>query len=223
MAKERKEGAPACGLYLRIVDDKPFEEAFPALREATFVINRSAYEKNLHVLEVGGDPADTDSVDRLNALVLAGKHDGLVVIVREHAALASQAQADGVLLDNPEDIAPARELLGPDAIIGLRCGLSRHTAEKAMNAGADYVSFASGGRGDVLPPESLILWWGAGSETPALVEGSLTNDDCARYVRAGATFLEGTDYVWNHPQGIKQGTVDMLYAIELALDSQSVQ
>lgn len=223
MAKETKKGAPACGLYLRIVDDRPFEEAFAALREAAFVINRSAYEKNLHVLEVGGDPADADSVDRLNALVLAGKHDGLVVIVRGHAALASQAGADGVLLDNPEDIAPARELLGPDAIIGLRCGLSRHTAENAMGAGVDYVSFASGGRGDVLPPESLILWWGARSEIPALIEGHLTNDDCARYVHAGATFLEGTDYVWNHPQGIKQGTVDMLYAIELALNSQSVQ
>jgi len=223
MAKERKEGAPACGLYLRIVDDKPFEEAFPALREATFVINRSAYEKNLHVLEVGGDPADPESIQRLEALVLAGKHDGLVVIVREHAALASQTQADGVLLDNPEDIAPAREMLGPDAIIGLRCGLSRHTAEKAIDADADYVSFASGGRGDVLPPESLILWWGTRSEIPALVEGHLTNDDCARYVHAGATFLEGTDYVWSHPKGIKQGAVDMLYAIELALDSQSVQ
>ena len=151
--KEVKKGAPACGLYLRIADDKPFEDAFRDLREAAFVINRSSYEKNLHVLEVGGDPMDVDSTDRLRALVLGGKQNGLVVIVRGQAGLAFAAEADGVLLDKADDIAPAREVMGPDAIIGLRCGLSRQAAERAIDQGVDYISFASGGRGDVLPPE----------------------------------------------------------------------
>lgn len=221
--KEVKQGAPDCGLYLRIADDKPFEEAFRDLREAAFVLNRSAYEKNLHVLEVGGDHLDIDSTDRLKALVLGGKQNGLVVIVRGHAGLGFAVEADGVLLDKLDDLANAREVMGPDAIIGVRCGLSRHTAEKAAEAGADYITFASGGRGNVLPPESLIGWWSATSDLPALVEGSITNDDCSRYVQAGATFVEGTDYVWNHPKGIKQGTIDMLYAIDLAMESLSIQ
>lgn len=221
--KEVKKGAPACGLYLRIADDKPFEEAFRDLREAAFVINRSSYEKNLHVLEVGGDPMDVESTDRLRALVLGGKQNGLVVIVRGQAGLAFATEADGVLLDKADDISSAREVMGPDAIIGLRCGLSRQAAENAADQGVDYISFASGGRGDVLPPESLISWWRVKSEVPALVEGHITNDDCGRYVRAGATFVEATGYVWGHPQGIKQGTIDMLYAIDLAAQSQSVQ
>ena len=223
MTKDVKQGAPACGLYLRIADDKPFEAAFRDLREAAFVINRSSYEKNLHVLEVGGDPMDVESTDRLRALVLGGKQNGLVVIVRGYAGLAFASEADGVLLDKAEDIANAREVLGPDAIIGLRCGLSRQTADRALDQGADYISFASGGRGDVLPPESLISWWSVKSELPALVEGNITNDDCGRYVRAGATFVEATDYVWKHPQGIKQATIDMLYAIDLAAQAQTIQ
>lgn len=220
--KQKKQGAPACGLYLRIADDKEFEAAFRDLREAAFVINRSAYEKNLHVLEVGGDPMDVDSTDRLKALVLGGKQNGLVVIVRGHAGLAFAVEADGVLLDKLEDVANAREVMGPDAIIGLRCGLSRQTAEKAAEAEVDYISFA-GVSDHILPPETLIAWWGASSEVPALVEGRLTNDDCGRYVHAGATFLDASDYVWNHAKGIKQGTIDMLYAIELAMEKQSVQ
>lgn len=223
MTKEKKEGAPQAGLYLRIADDKPFEDAFRAMREAAFVINRSAYEKNLHVLEVGGDPLDVDSTDRLRALVLGGQQNGLVVIVRGHAGLAFAVEADGVFLDKAEDLANAREVLGEDAIIGLRCGLSRQTAEDAEAGGiADYISFAAAAD-HILPPESLIAWWGTRSETPALVEGKITNDECGRYVRAGATFIDGSDYVWNHPQGIKQGTVDMLYAIELAMENQPLQ
>lgn len=221
MTKETKKGAPQAGLYLRIADDKPFEDAFRILREASFVINRSAYEKNLHVLEVGGDIADTDSIDRLKALVLGGQQNGLVVIVRSHAGLAAMVEADGVLLDKAEDIAPARAVMGENAIIGLRCGLSRQMAEAAEESGiVDYVSFAAA---HVLPPETLIAWWGARSEIPALVEGKITNDECGRFVRAGATFIDASDYVWNHPKGVKQGTVDMLYAIDLAMETISIQ
>ena len=223
MTKEKKKGAPQAGLYLRIADDKPFEDAFREMREAAFVINRSSYEKNLHVLEVGGDPMDVDSTDRLKALVLGGKQNGLVVIVRGHAGLAFAVEADGVLLDKAEDVANAREVMGEDAIIGLRCGLSRQAAEDADKASiVDYISFAATAE-HILPPETLISWWGARAETPALVEGKITNDECGRYVRAGATFIDASDYVWNHPKGIKQGTVDMLYAIDLVMENQSVQ
>ncbi|HEY0900821.1 MAG TPA: thiamine phosphate synthase [Micavibrio sp.] len=222
-AKEKKAGAPQAGLYLRIADDQPFEEAYRALREAAFVINRSSYEKNLHVLEVGGDALDVDSTDRLKALVLGGQQNGLVVIVRGDAGLAFAVEADGVLLDKPEDVANARAVMGEDAIIGLRCGLSRQLAEAAAAEGlVDYIAFAAIAA-HILPPETLVGWWGARSEIPALVEGKFTNDDCGRYVRAGATFIEGSDYIWNHPKGIKQGTVDMLYAIDLAMESHGIQ
>jgi len=217
-----KKGAPSAGLYLRIADDMPFEDAFRDLREAAFVINRSEYEKNLHVLEVGGDPMDVDSTDRLKALVLGGRQNGLVVIVRGHAGLAFAVEADGVLLDKMDDIANARQVMGDDAIIGLRCGLSRATAEKAIDQGVDYISFYATAD-SILPPETLVSWWSFKSDIPALIEGRITNDDCGRYVQAGATFIEGTSYVWEHPKGVKQGTVDMLYAIDLAIERQTVQ
>lgn len=223
MSKEVKKGAPACGVYLRIAEDKPLEDANRDIREAAFVINRSSYEKNLHVLELDGESGNAEASQRLLALAEIGKKNGMVVIVRGPAWLASAAEADGVLLAKAEEIVQAREIMGEDGIIGLRCGLSRMTAEKAADMGVDYISFASGGRGDILPQDSLISWWSVKSEVPALVEGKISNDDCGRYVCAGATFVEATDYVWNHPQGIKQGTIDMLYAIDLALQSRSVQ
>ncbi|QQG35930.1 MAG: thiamine phosphate synthase [Micavibrio aeruginosavorus] len=223
MAKETKKGAPACGLYLRVADDLPFETAMAQIREAAFVINRSAYEKNMNVLEIGGSLDDEEGLLRMQALVELARQLGVVAIVRNHAGLAFAAEADGVILEKIEDVEAARAVMGSDAIIGVRCGLSRLTAEKALDVRVDYISFAAGGRGDVLPPESLVGWWSVKSDTPCLIEGSLTNDDCGRYVRAGATFLEASDYVWNHPKGIKQGTIDMLYAIELAMESQSVQ
>lgn len=223
MTKETKKGAPACGLYLRVADDLPFETAIARIREAAFVINRSAYEKNMNVLELGGDLVDAEAPERLAALVQLGQHEGMVVIVREQAGLAFAAKADGVILSNIDHLESARAVLGDDAIIGLRCGLSRMMAEKTLGLGVDYISFAAGGRGDVLPPESLIVWWSVKTDTPCLVEGPLTNDDCGRYVRAGATFLEATDYVWQHPKGTKQGVVDMLYAIDLAMENITLQ
>lgn len=212
-----------CGLYLRVADDLPFETAMVQIREAAFVINRSAYEKNMNVLEIGGHMDDEDGLLRTQALVELARQLGMVVIVRHSAGLAQAAQADGVILEKLEDVAYARAVVGEEAIIGVRCGLSRMTAEKALGVGADYISFAAGGRGDVLPPESLVSWWSVKSDTPCLVEGALTNDDCGRYVRAGATFLEATAYVWEHPKGIKQGTVDMLYAVDVAMENIAIQ
>ncbi|MFN3827001.1 MAG: thiamine phosphate synthase [Micavibrio sp.] len=220
--KDVKEGAPSCGLYFSMPDDVPLEQANRMIREAAFVINRSSYERNMNVLELGAGIGDAEALERLVTLVAVGRREGMVVIIRNDAELAKDAEADGVILDDPDALAAAREMVGPDGIMGLRCGLSRASAEKALALEVDYVSFHAAAH-HLLPPESLISWWSVKTDIPCLVEGGLTNDDCARYVRAGATFVEASFYVWDHPQGIKQGTVDMLYAIDLAMENITFQ
>jgi len=112
-------------------------------------------------------------------------------------------------------VSSARTALGDDAIVGLGCGLCRATAQRARDVAVDYVSF---GLPDALPPVDLVGWWATLTDTPALVRGPVDNDNAGVFVQAGASFLECGDYILAHPKGILQGTVNMLYAIELALE-----
>lgn len=223
MASDRIEGAPACGLYIVVPPAFAPEEIMPRLRHIFFVTNRSAYERNMHVLEIAHEVDSFDFGARAATVAALGKGAGFAVILRgKGAAAAWQAQkieADGVLLDDPADIAPVRAILGPEAIIGLRCGLSPERADEAREAGVDYVSFGYPDRSQ-LPPEEVVKLWAWRDETPVLVEGPMTNDDCDEYVKAGATFFDSGSYILDHPDGIMQATANMLFAIDLALGVQ---
>lgn len=222
--KGRVQGAPACGLYIVLPAGFTAEDMIPKLRHLVFVANRSGYQKNMHVIEIAHEAAAEDFAERAGPVVAFGRGAGFVVVIRgkgQKAALQAQTlQADGILLDELEHMAEARSFLGDDAIIGLRCGLSPERADEARAAGADYVTFGYPDRGR-LPPEDIVKLWAWAAETPVLVEGPLSNDDIDDYVKAGATFFDATHYIFGHAEGVMQGTVNMLYAIDLALGIQS--
>ena len=221
--QDRVQGAPACGLYVVIPPHFKLDEVLPHLRYLIFVTKRSHYEKNMHVIEIAHEVASDDFTERAAPLVEMARGGGFVTIVRgKGQKAAEQARAllaDGVLLDELDDVQPARELLGMDAIIGLRCGLSPERADEAREAGADYVSFGYPDRSR-LPPEDIVKLWAWAADTPVLVEGPLTNDDIDDFVKAGATFFDSGTYILNHADGVMQGTVNMLFAIDLALGIQ---
>lgn len=196
----------------------------PQMRHLFFVANRSGYKKNMHVIEIAHEAGAGDFAERAGPVVALARGAGFVAVIRGKgqavADMARTVQSDGVLLDELEDIATVRECLGMDAIIGLRCGLSPERADEARAAGADYVSFGYPDRGR-LPPEDIVKLWAWSADTPVLVEGPLTNDDIDDYIKAGATFFDAGSYIFKHPEGIMQGTVNMLFAIDLALGIQS--
>ena len=69
---------------------------------------------------------------------------GRSLIVNDDAALAAAVGADGVHLGEDDgSIAAARELLGPDRIIGVSCYDDFERARAGVAAGADYVAFGS--------------------------------------------------------------------------------
>src|SRR5690606_19492920 len=119
-----KKGAPDCGLYVRIEADFEPEPTIARLRQLFFVTNASDYEKNMHAVEIVPS-AEPGFVDKAKVLVDMIKVNGFVAIIRDDAALAVKTGADGVLLGlgKGKDLPQARELLGEERIVGMRCGL----------------------------------------------------------------------------------------------------
>lgn len=215
-------GAPECGLSIRIEPGYQFETLLGQLRDIFFIAKLSQYQRNMHILELPTAALTADMSEEMRGITFYAQKSGFVAIARGDAASAKDRAADGVLLEQITEIAPARALLGEEAIIGLRCGASRELAEQALQAGIDYVSFSAPHGGEILPPD-IIVWWSALSDIPCLIEGRLNADNCGAYVRAGATFIDATDFIFHQPVDIKpvdikQGTADMLFAIERALE-----
>lgn len=205
-----------CGLYLVLPDHWTDEAFLKSMGDVFRALNASPYEKNNHVIELRQVNAGGDPLFEGKAMALAelSRQQGIVFIVHGDAQRAKKYAADGVLLDQADDIAQARALLGKDAIIGVRCGTDRQVAGAALEAGADYVAFSDMARGYIDP--ALVRWWSDQTDIPCLVEGRYTNDDCAFYVQADAYFIEASQYVWNHEKGVMQGIVNMTHAIDLA-------
>lgn len=208
-------GAPACGLYICVPDDFSIEDMVEKLRQVFFAAKQSSYDKHMHVLELPQADGSPESEINIRALIAYAKHSGFVTILRQNHKQAVDFDADGVLVNDLQDIGPARESLGDERIVGLRCGDDRDVARRGLDIGVDYVIFPDG-------PNLLgnIGWWTTQTDHPVLPETPLTNNNCAPYVRAGATFINATHFLFTHPKGQMQATVDMLYAIDLALKGE---
>ena len=128
-------------------------------------------------------------------------------IVNDSAKLAKRLRADGVHLGQGDgDVREARDLLGPDAQIGVTCHDSRHIGMEAGEKGADYIAF-----GAFFPSETkdaktraeieLLEWWSLTMEIPSVAIGGITPANAAPLIEAGADFLAVCGGVWNHPDG----------------------
>ena len=137
---------------------------------------------------------------------ICAAHD-VAFIVNDSIALAKRLKADGVHLGQGDgDAREARELLGPDAQIGVTCHNSRHLAMEAAEAGADYVAF-----GAFYPTETkhvdhvaeldTLQKWSMVTEVPCVAIGGVTPDNAKPLIDAGADFLAVSSGVWNHPKG----------------------
>jgi len=83
---------------------------------------------------------------RAQAGALARLHAarGALYIVNDDPALAAEVGADGVHIGADDaSVIAARELVGPDRLIGVSCYDDFARAEAAVQAGADYVAFGS--------------------------------------------------------------------------------
>ncbi len=81
---------------------------------------------------------------RAAALLVICRAAGTPFLINDDPALAAEVGADGVHL-GIEDPAPetARQLLGPDAVIGVSCYDDVDRARSLVRSGADYVAFGA--------------------------------------------------------------------------------
>lgn len=119
---------------------------------------------------------------------------GVPLIINDDATLALQVGAAGAHLGEDDgDIAAARALLGPQAIIGASCYDELERAERAVAAGASYVAFGAffPSRSKVTPrranPE--LLRQSAALGVPRVAIGGLTPDNSRAVVDAGADLI----------------------------------
>jgi thiamine-phosphate pyrophosphorylase len=126
---------------------------------------------------------------------------GVAVLVEDRADLATALGCDGVHLSDPGDYGAARGLLGPEAIVGVACGASRHDAMVVGEKGADYVAFGRLDPEPALPEAELIAWWQMTMTVPCVALGARSVAECAELAAAGADFVGLGAWVWDHPDG----------------------
>ena len=136
------------------------------------------------------------------ARVIAAR--GGLFIVNDDAALAAAVDADGVHLGEDDgSIAAAREILGPERIIGISCYDQFKLAEAAVAAGADYVAFgsffASSVKPDARRADVALLGRGAALKVPVVAIGGITAENAGELKRAGADAVAVISAVFDAP------------------------
>lgn len=140
---------------------------------------------------------------------------GVAFIMNDRPDLAAELDCDGVHVGE-EDMpyAEARRLLGPDRIVGVTCGDSRHRAIAAAEAGADYVAFGAffpsatkAGAKYRARPE-LLSDWSETTVVPCVAIGGITQENCAPLVEAGADFLAVIGAIWSYKHGPRAAVRD---------------
>lgn len=138
----------------------------------------------------------------LNRLCLAAD---VPLLINDDMALAAEIDAAGVHIGRDDaDIAAARSLLGPDALIGVSCYNEIARAEEAEAAGADYVAF-----GRFFPSRTKPRAVGAGIElllaarvvlkVPIVAIGGITPENGTALIEAGADALAVIEGVFAQP------------------------
>lgn len=215
-----KSGSPPCGLYIQMKSSELIDSSLTTMRQFAMTINRgSGYKKNFTIVEFVLDDTTDTAREKISALVEVAQTDGLVAIIRDDYKAAAAMDADGVIVGSIEEIKQARDLLGEDKIYGLSCDTSKELAQQAIEAKLDYVEFGSA---DKAPSTDLLSWWSTAYDHPCLARGPITNDNAGSYARAGAGFVDATNYISTQEKGTMQGTVNMLYALELVVEGQQV-
>ena len=102
----------------------------------------------------------------------------VALVISDHTLLAERLGLDGVhLSDAARSVRHARKVLGPDAIVGSFCAVSRHDGMSAGEAGADYVAFgpvqATALNDGEIAEMEMFQWWSEVIEVPCVAEGQL--------------------------------------------------
>ncbi|HEY3180685.1 MAG TPA: thiamine phosphate synthase [Casimicrobiaceae bacterium] len=178
----------------------------PALDDTTLLLAKvaAALEGGATAVQYRCKDA-TESLRQMQALALARLHAarGALLIVNDDPALAANVGADGVHLgEDDASIMSARELLGPDRIIGVSCYNDFDRARAAVDAGADYVAFGSFFPSSTKPSarraDLELLRRARSLDVPVVAIGGIDADNARTLIDAGADAVAVITAVFLH-------------------------
>jgi thiamine-phosphate pyrophosphorylase len=190
-----------CRLYLitpPALDPAAFADTLKQALDAGDVASLQLRLKNVH------DDAIRRAVDILRPIAQARD---VAFILNDRPDLAAATGCDGVHVGKGDpDIAAARGMIGPDAILGASAYDSRHRAMDVAEAGADYVAFGAffpttTKIAEGHPELDILTWWSDIVVVPCVAIGGIKVENCGVLVAAGADFLAVSSGVWDHPNG----------------------
>ena len=127
-------------------------------------------------------------------LSLCGRH-AVPLIINDDVELARRVGADGVHLGRKDPpVSRARELLGPEAIVGVSCYNQPERAFQAQAAGASYVAFGRFFGSSIKPlavqsSPDMLREIVPRLSVPVVVIGGITPENGATLLQAGADLL----------------------------------
>lgn len=193
---------PPCQLYLITPPAIADVEGFAVTLDAALAAGEVA------ALQIRLKPATAAQVRAaVSTLAPVARRHGVAVLLNDDPVLAKETGCDGVHVGQGDmDLAQARRVMGPDAMIGVTCHDSRHLAMEAAEAGADYVAF-----GAFFPTSTkavehraeldTLSIWQETMEIPCVAIGGVTVETAASLAEAGADFIAVSAGVWEHPDG----------------------
>ena len=200
------EPRPPCQLYLITPPRIDDIDAFLVQLEAA--LSAAPIEAPIACLQVRlKEVEDSALIQMAIAMVELCHRYGTLVLINDRPDLVAPCGADGAHIGQDDmDYLSSRELLGPDAIIGVTCHNSTDLAFEAADIGADYVAFGAffetGTKEAKFRAQPEILqWWQDMIEAPCVAIGGITPENGAALAEAGADFLAVSSGVWNYKDG----------------------
>jgi thiamine-phosphate pyrophosphorylase len=151
---------------------------------------------------------DDDEIRRAcDALLPIASARDVTFLLNDRPDLAVEMVCDGVHIGQQDSTyKQARDLVGPNLIVGVTCHNSRHLAMEAGERGADYVAFGAfyptGTKAaKTVADLETLEWWSEIMLPPCVAIGGITVDNCRPLVHAGADMLAVVAGVWDYPQG----------------------
>jgi thiamine-phosphate pyrophosphorylase len=197
------EAADDGGCRLYLITPPKLEPAAFADRLAQALDAGDVASVQLRLKDVEDD-AIRRAVDALRPIAQARD---VAFILNDRPDLAAATGCDGVHVGKGDpDIATARRIVGPGAILGASAYDSRHRAMEVAEDGADYVAFGAffptttkvaEGR----PQPEILEWWSELMVVPCVAIGGIKVENCGVLVQAGADFLAVSSGVWDHRDG----------------------
>ncbi len=150
------------------------------------------------------DKTERNKVELAKQLLLLCRRYQVPLLINDDAKLAKQIGADGVHVGKDDgSINAAREILGPQAIIGQSCYNDIDLARTAQKQGADYVAFGrffpSGSKPLAAPAEMETLQQAKSHiHLPIVAIGGILPENGGSLLAAGADLLAVIGGIFDH-------------------------